>query len=520
MSRTPLHNTKTPDTGFSSTFIQPKLKIGKPNDRYEQEADRMADHVVNAPSNLAPQIQRMPEEEEEVQMKCDACAQEEHIQRQTEEDEEEEMIQPKAKGTPTQTTIESQLSASKGGGRPMDASVREEMEAGFGTDFGKVRIHNNSNAVQMSQSLNAQAFTNGNDIYFNSGKYNTTSQGGKKLLAHELTHTIQQGFTSEPQTVQKQAGEKPSYCSRVKQGYNVAFYDENTDETKRRAKGWAKNFDAFGLKDGKPVEKEAIPDSKKISSSIKTLSTTLGTQCNDDNSHVNVNNMAIFAHGTEDWCGINTGITGNSAKKLVKNIAPYLNQDVNVILYACSVARGPDEDENWVKGTLDDGGKNSLADKFSDILHDNDIKKAKVWGHTTVGHTSTNFALRYFSSKNKDWAGFSYLSSDYAITPYDIYLTKEALVKELAAQGYETTKVEDNYPSWFYKNLRKYFYRSYAAANKNKKYKGINLAEAAPMYPHEVGKIVMDYWHKEYWPGKKSEIAKLAIKKLKLEKKN
>ena len=75
----------------------------------------------------------------------------------------------------------------------MEDSIRSEMEAGFGVDFSGVRIHDNSNAEQMSQQFNAQAFTNGNDIYFNSGKYDTSSSSGKHLLAHELTHTIQQG---------------------------------------------------------------------------------------------------------------------------------------------------------------------------------------------------------------------------------------------------------------------------------------------------------------------------------------
>jgi len=66
------------------------------------------------------------------------------------------------------------------------------MESGFGADFSDVKIHTDTNAVQMSQELGAQAFTNGNDVYFNKGKYNPDSREGKHLLAHELTHTIQQ----------------------------------------------------------------------------------------------------------------------------------------------------------------------------------------------------------------------------------------------------------------------------------------------------------------------------------------
>jgi hypothetical protein len=66
------------------------------------------------------------------------------------------------------------------------------MENRFGNDFSGVRIHTDNKAVQMSRDLNAQAFTVGNDIYFNQGKYSPSSENGKHLLAHELTHTIQQ----------------------------------------------------------------------------------------------------------------------------------------------------------------------------------------------------------------------------------------------------------------------------------------------------------------------------------------
>ena len=66
------------------------------------------------------------------------------------------------------------------------------MESGFGANFSNVNIHTDSKAVEMSEQLGAQAFTHGNDVYFNKGKYNPDSKEGKHLLAHELTHTIQQ----------------------------------------------------------------------------------------------------------------------------------------------------------------------------------------------------------------------------------------------------------------------------------------------------------------------------------------
>jgi hypothetical protein len=74
----------------------------------------------------------------------------------------------------------------------MDDATRNEMEMGFGADFSQVNIHTGSQAVQMNKELGAQAFTHGKDIYFNERKYNPYSNEGKHLLAHELTHTIQQ----------------------------------------------------------------------------------------------------------------------------------------------------------------------------------------------------------------------------------------------------------------------------------------------------------------------------------------
>ena len=82
----------------------------------------------------------------------------------------------------------------------MDANTLAEMESNFGTDFSNVRIHTDSEAQHMSQEVGAQAFTHGSDIYFNEGKYNPDSKEGKHLLAHELTHTIQQNAVSTKNT--------------------------------------------------------------------------------------------------------------------------------------------------------------------------------------------------------------------------------------------------------------------------------------------------------------------------------
>ncbi len=89
--------------------------------------------------------------------------------------------------------VEHRIDATRGGGAPLPANTRGEMESQFGTDFGNVNIHTGSEAQSLSSDLNAKAFTVGNDVYFNNGAFAPETQEGKHLLAHELTHVVQQG---------------------------------------------------------------------------------------------------------------------------------------------------------------------------------------------------------------------------------------------------------------------------------------------------------------------------------------
>ncbi len=104
-------------------------------------------------------------------------------------------IQPKLTIGSTNNHLESQaqqIEATKGEGNAMDSSTKKFMESRIGNDFSEVRIHTDNKAIQLSQQLNAHAFTVGNDVYFNKGEYSPNTYSGKQLLAHELTHTVQQ----------------------------------------------------------------------------------------------------------------------------------------------------------------------------------------------------------------------------------------------------------------------------------------------------------------------------------------
>jgi hypothetical protein len=182
--------------------IQTKLKVGQPGDIYEQEADWVADVVMRT---AKPAVQRQPEEEEEKEeeeiiqpkLKTDT---EQSIQRQ-EEEEEEESVQTKApnRSLYVDPSLQKQLAQSRGGGSSLPKHSRAFMESRFGTDFGDVRVHTDNRATGMAKTLNAQAFTGGRDIYFGAGRYSPGTAIGDRLLAHELTHVVQQGSLSKTQ---------------------------------------------------------------------------------------------------------------------------------------------------------------------------------------------------------------------------------------------------------------------------------------------------------------------------------
>jgi hypothetical protein len=95
----------------------------------------------------------------------------------------------KAEATPE---VEQEIQAARGGGQPLDSGASTQMESAFGSDLSSVRVHHDKGADELNQSLNSRAFTTGKDIFFRQGEYNPGSSGGRELLAHELTHVMQQ----------------------------------------------------------------------------------------------------------------------------------------------------------------------------------------------------------------------------------------------------------------------------------------------------------------------------------------
>lgn len=161
--------------------LQAKLMVGSPDDAYEREADSISQRVMHA---SAPQLQRTCD----CGGTCPACRKPHpdshavHLQTKPLTSEDREQATAPA-------IVEEVLSLP---GDPLDTTTRSFMESRFGHDFGAVRIHTGQNAAESAQAVQARAYTVGNQVVFGAGQYLPGTQTGQTLLAHELTHVIQQ----------------------------------------------------------------------------------------------------------------------------------------------------------------------------------------------------------------------------------------------------------------------------------------------------------------------------------------
>lgn len=178
--------TGRPETGLAAlqhtagnqavtALIQAKLQVGAADDPLEREADRVAKRVVaGAHRHDGPD--------------CADCVGtvEAAVQRRP-------VHAAGAQGGEVDGATDASIRQAAGGGRPLDADVQRTMEAGFGVDFSAVRVHDDAGADQLNRSLGARAFTTGPDIFFRQGEFSPQTPSGEELLAHELTHVVQQG---------------------------------------------------------------------------------------------------------------------------------------------------------------------------------------------------------------------------------------------------------------------------------------------------------------------------------------
>jgi outer membrane protein OmpA-like peptidoglycan-associated protein len=145
--------------------VSPKLKSGQASSAHEQEADRVASAVQSS----------------------DTSSQARPLLHATESAGAAE------RDSPSGRIMEQKIQETQGSGSQIPSAVRESLEEKLGADFSSVRVHTDAKANRLSNALGANAFTTGNDVYFNQGRYNPESKSGQGLLAHELTHVVQQG---------------------------------------------------------------------------------------------------------------------------------------------------------------------------------------------------------------------------------------------------------------------------------------------------------------------------------------
>ncbi len=187
---------------FGGGIVQPKLTISQPDDPYEKEADRVAHEVMRMPVDgevpkitpLSPSVQRMCAGCEEELVENGATVRS-VAQRQALEEEEDKYLQTTREANvpaAPKSDFSSYLDSMKGGGQPLSSKTRAFFEPRFGCDLSKVKVHSDLAAADSAQSIRARAFTQGSEIVFGPGEYSPESKRGQSLLAHELTHTVQQ----------------------------------------------------------------------------------------------------------------------------------------------------------------------------------------------------------------------------------------------------------------------------------------------------------------------------------------
>ncbi len=173
-------------------LAQPKLTVGASSDQFEQEADSVAAQVVAALQQSSVRTDA-PTDNGLSAVATDETPIARQIQRRAERtDAPTEDASIGVDGGPVDAGLEAEIQSARSGGSALDSHTKASMESAFGADFSDVRLHTGAKAATLNRSIQAKAFTIGSDIFFGGAKPDVSSRGGQELLAHELTHTVQQ----------------------------------------------------------------------------------------------------------------------------------------------------------------------------------------------------------------------------------------------------------------------------------------------------------------------------------------
>jgi hypothetical protein len=188
--------------GCPRCAAQPQVKVSRPGDPLEREADRIAERVARGERAgavtraAAAPLQRLSAVESPERGDGDVAPEEER--------EEIQRLAAAAAAAPP-ADVGAGLRAAAGGGKALAPQVRGPLEAGIGADFSGVRVHDDGRAAGLCDALHARAFTRGADVFFNRGEYRPDTREGRRVLAHELAHVVQQGAAAGAPAIQRMA---------------------------------------------------------------------------------------------------------------------------------------------------------------------------------------------------------------------------------------------------------------------------------------------------------------------------
>ncbi|MCP4428747.1 MAG: DUF4157 domain-containing protein [Chloroflexi bacterium] len=275
-------------------------------------------------------------------------------------------------GTVTDSALNATLQATKGSGRPLAAPTKTFMEASFGMNLDGVRLHTDHRAEEMSRSLGAAAFTYGRNIYFNSGQYNPDNTKGTKLLAHELVHTVQQGFHDRPITrdipISSPGEPEERQAESISAGV-VGNASRNSERVLKSVNGiktqriqpkiqMARNVDVavYETKDHGAGYDDAPSETFKLeANSIKEAGSKLNTFIKVArrmfDSSTAINKLSFYGHGAPGFQSVGAGEGYDSAKEIsvdsinafpddYKQIYAPLSNGANFYLRGCNVGAG------------------------------------------------------------------------------------------------------------------------------------------------------------------------------------
>ncbi len=326
--------------------IQPKLAIGAVGDPYEQEADRVASQVVgeiNEPNDkkilrrvgdeiaqrqksLAPQsqepfkpIHRFSEEaiaQRRARRENSAPQIQKRLIRPFNIKSQDQSVQRQeaiAGGTAS-ADLESSIQGARGGGQALDANLQQSMGQAMGADFSGVKVHTDSQSDQLNKSIQAKAFTTGQDVFFRQGAYEPSSRGGQELIAHELTHVVQQnGGITVQRIIEPKRPDDPKRPDQIfsfknaenlKEDLNKIATDSKAEKTRKfslenfqslaKTDDWEKNNLRDILSDllENATEKATEDDKAKTAKKTKAINALIANDINSDPVKLNVEQLS------------------------------------------------------------------------------------------------------------------------------------------------------------------------------------------------------------------------------------